>query len=94
MKFKAKKLFGESGRIIDGSIAYIDLEGGGPVEQHTHEHDHLFIVTQGAAKLLLGEEEIILKKDEAYLVKGSIPHATWNVSDGETVMIGITVMPE
>ncbi|WP_202817016.1 cupin domain-containing protein [Roseburia sp. 499] len=94
VKFKAKKLFGEVGRIIDGSIAYIDLEGGGPVEQHTHEHDHLFIVTQGAAKILLGDEEIVLKKDEAFLVKGSIPHATWNISDGETVMIGISVKQE
>lgn len=46
IKFKAKKLFRELGNIIDGSIAYIDLKGGGPAEQHTHEHNHLFIVTE------------------------------------------------
>lgn len=91
IKFKAKKLFGEMGTIIDGAIAYVDLEGGGPVKQHTHPHNHLFIVTQGEAKILLGDEEIILKKDEAFLVKGEIPHSTWNNSDGETVMIGISV---
>lgn len=28
INFRAKKLFGEMGRIIDGSIAYIDLFGG------------------------------------------------------------------
>ena len=30
VKFRAKKLFGEMGCIIDGSVAYIDLNGGGP----------------------------------------------------------------
>ena len=30
VRFEAKKLFGEVGQIIDGSIAYITLKGGGP----------------------------------------------------------------
>ncbi len=41
VNFRAKKLFGEMGHIVDGSIAYIDLNGGGPTELHTHEHNHL-----------------------------------------------------
>ena len=91
VNFKAKKLFGEMGRIIDGAIAYVDLNGGGPTELHTHEHNHLFIVTKGEAKIILGEEEIIVKKDEAFLVDGKIPHAVWNNQEEETVMIGISV---
>lgn len=91
VNFKAKKLFREMGQIMDGAIAYISLDGGGPVEQHTHEHDHLFIVTEGEAKILLGNEAVIVKKNESFLVKGKIPHSVWNNSDGETVMIGITV---
>lgn len=47
VNFEAKKLFGSAGQIIDGSIAYITLKGGGPTEQHTHEHNHLFIVVKG-----------------------------------------------
>ena len=89
--FTAKKLFGSMGEIIDGSIAYIDLQGGGPTEKHTHEHHHLFIVTKGEAKVLLDDEEIIIKKDEAFLVNGKIPHSVWNNIDEETVMIGISV---
>ena len=38
VNFRTKKLFGEMGHIVDGSIAYIDLNGGGPTELHTHEH--------------------------------------------------------
>lgn len=92
INFKAKKLFGECGRIVDGSIAYMSLEGGGPSSQHTHEHNHLFIVTQGEAKILLGDKTIILKKDESFLVDGKIPHAVWNNCNEETIMIGISVV--
>ena len=91
IKFKAKKLFGAIGTIIDGSIAYVDLNGGGPTEQHTHEHNHLFIVTQGEAKIKLADSEVVVKKDEAFLVDGSIPHSVWNNIETETVMIGISV---
>ena len=31
VNFKAKKLFGQMGQIVDGAIAYISLDGGGPV---------------------------------------------------------------
>ena len=89
--FIAKNLFEPVGEIIKGYIAYIDLNGGGPIEKHTHEHNHLFIVTQGEAKILLGNEEIIVKKDESYLVNGKIPHSVWNNHNGTTVMIGISV---
>ena len=51
VNFRAKKLFGEMGRIVDGSVAYIELNGGGPTELHTHEHNHLFIVTEGEARI-------------------------------------------
>ncbi|MDE6784783.1 MAG: cupin domain-containing protein [Ruminococcus sp.] len=91
INFKAKKLFGDCGKIIDGSVAYISLGGGGPVEQHTHEHNHLFIVIQGEAKILLADKTIIIKKNESFLVNGTIPHSVWNNYDGETIMIGITV---
>lgn len=91
ISFKAKKLFDSVGEIIDGSVAYLNLNGGGPIKQHTHSHNHLFIVTKGEAKILLENEEIILKKDEAFLVKGTIPHSVWNNTNDETVMIGISV---
>ena len=89
--FRAKKLFGEMGRILDGAVAYMDINGGGPTEPHTHEHDHLFIVTEGEVRIRLGEREVIVGKDESFLVEGRIPHSVWNNSDGVTKMIGITV---
>ncbi len=91
VNFQAKKLFGPVGRIIDGSIAYITLKGGGPLEQHTHEHNHLFIVVKGEAVVLAEDKKIIIHENESYLVKGNIPHSVWSNQDEETVMIGISV---
>lgn len=43
------------------------------------------------AKVLLGNEEIIIPENESFLVKGTIPHSVWSNQDEETVMIGISV---
>lgn len=90
INFLAKKLFQNVGEIIDGSIAYLEKQGGGPLKNHTHEHNHLFIVTEGEAKIILNNEVVLVKKNESYLVKGNIPHSVWNNIDGNTVMIGIS----
>ncbi len=60
--FEAKKLFDKSAELIDEAIAYIQPSGGGPSEKHTHSHDHLFVVTQGRARIELGEEASSCKK--------------------------------
>ncbi|MGN1015150.1 MAG: cupin domain-containing protein [Butyricicoccus sp.] len=92
--FQAKKLFGEMGQIMDGAIAYMEPNGGGPTEPHTHAHNHLFIVTQGEAKICMGDQTVIVGTNESYLVDGQIPHSVWNNSDSQTVMIGISVNVE
>lgn len=92
VNFMAKKLFADiDGHIKDGSIAYLSVNGGGPTEQHTHAHDHLFIVTRGEAKVMYGTDEIIIHENESFLVKGSVPHSVWNNCAEETIMIGITI---
>lgn len=93
VNFLAKKLFGNCGEIIDGAIAYLEPEGGGPVHLHTHTHNHLFIVIQGEARILLGDEEKTVHAHESFLVKGEIPHSVWNATSETTVMLGISVKP-
>ena len=94
INFLAKKLFTGMGEIIDGSIAYLEKDGGGPSELHTHEHNHLFIVVKGEAKIILNNTTVIIKENESYLVEGAIPHSVWNNFSGTTVMIGISVKKE
>ncbi len=91
VNFLAKKLFGACGEIKDGAIAYIEPNGGGPTEMHTHSHDHLFIIVKGEALIKLGDTTVSVRENESYLVKGEIPHSVWNKTDEEIVMIGISV---
>lgn len=91
--FLARKLYGK-GQITDVSIAHLEKNGGGPAQNHTHVHDHLFFVTEGEAEIILDKERVILHKNDSYLVPGSIPHSVWNHSGEQTTMIGISVMPE
>ena len=91
VNFEAKKLFGAVGEIIDGSIAYINLNGGGPTEQHTHEHNHLFIVVKGEAKVLQGGRGGRHSSGRGVPGAGEHSHSVWSNQDEETVMVGISV---
>ena len=65
--------------------------GGGPLERHTHAHNHLFIIVKGEATVILGDEEKIIRENESLLVDGHIPHSVWNNTPETTIMIGLTV---
>jgi len=91
INFIAKKLFDNSREIVDGSIAYLEPGGGGPLELHTHEHDHLFFIVKGEAKVQFENHVQVIPENESYLVKGTIPHSVWNNIAETTTMIGITI---
>lgn len=91
--FRARRLFDAAGTIVDGAIAYLEPGGGGPVQPHTHDTDHLFIVVSGEAKVLLDGKEAVIPENGSLLVRGCVPHSVWNNADRETVMVGITVRP-
>ena len=89
--FSAKKLFGSCGEIADGSIAYIEPGGGGPVESHMHRHSHLFIVTKGCVKIVFEMGERMVQENESFLVDGGNLHSMWNVGEEEACVIGISI---
>ena len=67
-KFLAKKLFNENGKIQWGAIAYIEKDGGGPAGNHTHSDNHIFIVVEGEVRVIMGNETVIVKKNESCFV--------------------------
>lgn len=92
VNFRAKRLFGNVGEIKDGAIAYLEPGGGGPIEPHTHPHNHLFIVVKGEAKVVFPDREVIIKENDSFLVQGTIPHSVWNNSDQTSVIVGISTI--
>ena len=92
--FSAKKLFDENGKIKWGAIAYIEKGGGGPEGNHTHNDNHIFIVVDGEAKVILDDKEVIIKKNESFFVDGMVPHSIWNNTDQTTIVIKISTERE
>lgn len=88
--FLAKKLFDKGNKIQWGAIAYIEKGGGGPENNHTHNDDHIFIVTEGEVKIISGDKEFILGKNQSMVVNGTIPHSIWNNGDVTAVVIKIS----
>lgn len=93
-KFMAKKLFHEMGKIQWGAIAYIEKGGGGPENNHTHSDNHIFIVADGEVRIISGEKEFIVGKDESIFVDGMTPHSIWNNGDKTAVVIKISTERE
>jgi mannose-6-phosphate isomerase-like protein (cupin superfamily) len=91
VNFLAKKLFENMGEIIDGSIAYLEKDGGGPTELHIHRHNHLFVVVKGEARVQFSDHEVIIKENDSYLVDGKTPHSVWNNGTEQAIMIGLSV---
>lgn len=88
--FLAKKIFSNTDKITDGSIAYLAPNGGGPIKSHSHSHDHLFYVIKGEARVEYEDKIVIIKENSSYLVDGSKLHSVWNNLDSETIMLGFT----
>ncbi len=77
-------------KILRGAIAYIEKEGGGPENNHTHSDNHIFVVADGEVKIISGDQEIIAGKDQSMFVDGMIPHSIWNNGDKTAVVIKIS----
>lgn len=89
--FIAKRLFDDVGTIKWGAIAHIEPNGGGPIGNHTHKENHLFIVVEGEARVVLGEKEHIVHKDDSLLIDGMIPHSIWNNTNQQTTVIKLNL---
>lgn len=91
VNFLAKKIPELSGTFSDGALAYLGPGGGGPVEKHTHPHDHLFLVIAGEARVELADRTVVVRPGETCRVPGRVPHSVWNAGQGTTVMLGLTI---
>jgi mannose-6-phosphate isomerase-like protein (cupin superfamily) len=92
INFKALQLAAEiDDEIMDCAIAYIEPNGGGPLPDHTHPHDHLFTVISGKIEIRLRGEKIILNDGMSLKIPGCEPHSVWNVSENIAKVLGVSL---
>lgn len=72
-------------------ICQISFAPGGDVPLHNHPNEQTGYVLEGTLKLTIGEELLVLKPGEAYVIPGNTPHAA--TADEPTVVLDIFSPP-
>lgn len=62
---------------------------GHTVPLHSHPHEQIGMVYAGKAKLLIGDEERIVKKGDFYCIPADVPHSDTCIGDKPFVMLDI-----
>lgn len=93
--FVAKRLFEDAGKLQDGSIIYAKPNGGGPTKDVQHDHNHLFIVVKGEAKVIVEGKESIVPENESVIVPGKVSHSIWNnSSENDLIMVSLSMLQD
>jgi len=75
----------------DVRLAEIAVEGGGPIEETTHEHDHIFIVLEGQITVDIAGAKYLVEEEHSIYVEGQIPHSIWNTGNKTAHVIGVNI---
>jgi quercetin dioxygenase-like cupin family protein len=64
-------------KIVTGAnvmLAMVDLLPGSVVPEHSHESEQLSYMLEGALKMWVADEEIILKAGQVLVIPPNVPH--------------------
>jgi quercetin dioxygenase-like cupin family protein len=71
------------------SVQHFHVEPGAEVPEHSHPHEQVGFVYNGALTFVVGGEEYVVGTDESYSIPGDEPHAA--VNTGTDPVDGIDV---
>lgn len=63
------------------SIQHFHVEPGAEVPEHSHPHEQVGYVYNGALTFIVDGEELVVTADESYAIPGGEPHAAVNRGD-------------
>ena len=69
------------------NVLHWNLADGSEVKLHVHGQEQFGYVIKGGFKIIIGEDEKILKEGDAYMVPPNVPHSF--VAIGETEAIDV-----
>lgn len=58
-----------------GTIGYFTYKKGAVVPVHQHVNEQYSIITKGSVKVVLGEQEVIVKAGEGIIIPSNVPHS-------------------
>ena len=68
-------------------MAFFDVEPGGEVPHHHHEHEQMGLVLSGELTLHIGDETKLCRAGDAYLIPPNVPHSANVPQSGSAVKV-------
>jgi mannose-6-phosphate isomerase-like protein (cupin superfamily) len=89
----ARELVGDEHGGVGISILFVDAPPGRGPSLHRHAYDEVFIVQEGRATFVLGDDEREVAAGEIVIARAGQPHRFVNSGDGPLRQIDIHVSP-
>ena len=89
----ARELVGDDHGGIGVCVIFVDAPPGRGPSLHKHPYEEVFIVQEGEATFVAGDEERHARAGDVVIVPADTPHAFKNSGDGPLRQIDIHVSP-
>lgn len=89
----ARELIGADHGGVGVCVIFVDAEPGAGPSLHKHPYEELFILLDGEATFIAGEQEVRARAGEMVIVPPDTPHAFTNSGDRPLRQIDIHVSP-
>jgi quercetin dioxygenase-like cupin family protein len=67
------------------TVARLELRLGAKVPRHSHPNEQITMLTAGALRFELGDEELVLRAGEILPIPGGVPHAVEALEDSVAI---------
>jgi mannose-6-phosphate isomerase-like protein (cupin superfamily) len=89
----AREFVGDDNASVGVSLLFVDAPPGEGPKLHKHAYEEIFIVQEGQATFIAGDEEREVRAGEVVVVPADTPHRFVNSGDGPFRQIDIHVSP-
>lgn len=62
-------------------LSEVVLERDGIVPLHAHPHEQIGYVARGAIEFTIGEEKVVVRAGDGYVIPGNVPHSCLALED-------------
>ena len=86
-----RKTLGWGERMLISEVA---LDKNGVVPFHSHPHEQIGYVAKGAIEFTIGEEKVVIRAGDGYVIPGGVPHGCLALEDSLALDIFAPVREE
>ena len=75
-------------------VVQFTIQPGAEVPLHTHPHEQIGYVAKGAIEFTIGEEKVVIRAGDGYVIPGGVPHGCLALEDSLALDIFAPVREE